>query len=117
MAARERAVGDALAAPFQRLWGELGRAAPGAAAHPRATLAVTAAALGAGGWYYARRALVPRVSAVDTQPVSRHASSHCSIAGRVRRVTRSALYMMTVRVCRVGRAMLAVASASLGAGS
>ena len=49
-------MGDALAAPFQRLWGELGRAAPGAAAHPRATLAVTAAALGAGGWYYARRA-------------------------------------------------------------
>ncbi|KAK9837250.1 hypothetical protein WJX81_001515 [Elliptochloris bilobata] len=54
LAARERAVGDALAAPFQRLWGELGRAAPSAAAHPRATIAITATALGAGGWYYAR---------------------------------------------------------------
>jgi len=56
LAARERTVGDALAAPFSRLWAELGRAAPGAAAHPRATLAVTAAAVGGGSWYYARRA-------------------------------------------------------------
>lgn len=53
-AANSPDMADAVAAPFELLWDEVGRAAPALHSHPRITFAASAAAAGAAVWYYRR---------------------------------------------------------------